>query len=177
MHYRRAKAMGGTYFFTVNLADRTKKYLTDYIDTFRDILNNVKQKHPFILDALVLLPDHLHAIWTLPANDYNYATRWKLIKSNFSRQIPRQEKINNSRIKKGERGIWQRRYWEHQIRDFRDYENHINYIHYNPVKHGYTMNPIDWPYSSIHSHISKGIINSDWGANEDNVSIQSFGER
>ena len=99
---------------------------------------------------MVVLPEHLHAVWTLPKNDNDFAKRWMLIKSNFSRQLPTTERINKSRKTKGERGIWQRRYWEHLIRDEIDYQRHVEYIHYNPVKHGYVDKPTDWKYSTIH---------------------------
>ena len=98
-------------------------------------------------------------------NDADYPTRWRLIKSTFSRALPQSERISTSRRKKGERGIWQRRYWEHLIKDEKDFERHVDYIHYNPVKHGYVQSPVDWPYSSIHRYIHKGIIPSDWAVN------------
>ncbi len=143
MQYRRANITGATYFFTVNLANRKNTLLIDEFDQLRIVINKVKKQHPFKLDALVILPDHLHAIWTLPAHDNDFAKRWMLIKAGFSRCIPDDELINKSRQKKGERGIWQRRYWEHLIRDEDDYEKHVNYIHYNPVKHGYVNAAID----------------------------------
>ena len=155
MKYRRVKVNNASYFFTVNLADRKRSLLVDNIKLLRESIHKVKQKHAFRIDAIVILPDHLHAIWTLPKGDSDYATRWMLIKSHFSRNLPKIEEISNSRIKKCERGIWQRRYWEHLIRDNFDYEQHVNYIHYNPVKHGYVKKPSDWEYSSIHRFISK----------------------
>ena len=115
---------------------------------------------------MVILPDHLHAIWTLPPGDADFAKRWMLIKTAFSRALPKHENINQSRKSKRERGIWQRRYWEHLIRDELDYERHVDYIHYNPVKHGYVDKAVDWPYSSIHRFIKNGIISSDWGVGE-----------
>jgi len=176
MLYRRSDVKGGTYFFTVNLADRKNTLLVDEVNKLKMVINQVKNNHPFKLDALVILPDHLHAIMTLPVNDNNYAKRWMLIKSGFSRLIPKHERINKSRIKKGERGIWQRRYWEHLIRDEDDYEKHVNYIHYNPVKHGYVEKAIDWPYSTIHDYIAKGIISPDWGYQDENLKDMIFGE-
>ena len=137
MRYRRDDTKGGTWFFTVNLAERNKTLLVDKYELLRNVMNKVKQHHPFILDAMVVLPDHIHAMWTLPPGDNDFPTRWGLIKSGFSRLLPKTERINKSRIRKGERGIWQRRYWEHLIRDDADYEKHVDYIHYNPVKHGY----------------------------------------
>ena len=164
MRYRRSDVPGATYFFTVNLADRRKSLLVDYIDVLRDVTRNVKQNHPFNIDAIVIMPDHLHAIWTLPQNDSSFSMRWNLIKSSFSRALPKTERISISRTNKGERGIWQHRFWEHLIRDDNDYERHVEYIHYNPVKHGYVIKPVDWQYSSIHQFVKKGKIVSDWAA-------------
>jgi len=163
MRYRRADIKGGTYFFTVNLADRKNTLLTDEITILRSSFNRVKKRHPFQLDAMVVLPEHLHALLTLPQNDSDFATRWMLIKSGFSRQLPRQEYIDDSRKRKGERGIWQRRYWEHLIRDEKDYAKHFDYIHYNPVKHGYVRQAVDWPYSTIHRYIAEGLLNRNFG--------------
>jgi putative transposase len=137
MQYRRSNTAGGTYFFTVNLQNRQQSLLTNNIDLLRTAIDKVKIAHPFHIDAMVVLPDHLHAIWTLPQGDNDYSKRWQLIKAGFSRGIKNDEYISASRKLKGERGIWQRRYWEHLIRDDADYENHVNYIHFNPVKHGY----------------------------------------
>ncbi|NOQ15249.1 MAG: transposase [Methyloprofundus sp.] len=177
MRYRRADIKGGTYFFTVNLAERQKTLLIDEIDLLRTSINKVKREHPFQLDAMVVLPEHLHAIFTLPVNDNDYATRWMLIKAGFSRYLPKNERINKSRKSKGERGIWQRRYWEHCIYDDRDFENHVNYIHYNPVKHGYVQRAVDWQYSTFHHYISKGILSADWGKAYEESDDVLFGER
>ncbi|HVK95569.1 MAG TPA: transposase [Noviherbaspirillum sp.] len=165
MRYRRATTRGGTYFFTVNLADRSSTLLVDGIDALRDAMRTVQQRHPFHIDAIVVLPDHLHAIWTLPENDAGYPQRWALIKAGFSRQLPGTEQRSASRQRKGERGIWQRRYWEHQIKDDNDFTRHVDYIHINPVKHGYAERPIDWPHSSIHRYVKDRILPSDWAAN------------
>lgn len=175
MRYRRANVKGGTYFFTVNLAQRHLHLLLDHVDILRSAVKTVKQRHPFHIDAFVVLPDHLHAIWTLSADDADFATRWMLIKAGFSRHIIKSECRNASRISKGERGIWQRRYWEHLIRDDDDFERHIDYIHYNPVKHGYVNRAAEWPYSSIHRYIKAGIIASDWGGGSGGEG--SYGER
>lgn len=129
----------------------------------RASMNKVKHKLPFKLDAMVVLPEHLHALMTLPQNDHDFATRWMLIKSGFSRQLPKQERISRSRQTKGERGIWQRRYWEHLIRDENDFARHVDYIHYNPVKHGHVTAAVDWPYSTIHQHIEQGMMDAGWG--------------
>jgi putative transposase len=150
MEYRRAYVKGGCYFFTVNLADRKSDLLVQHIDLLRNAIKIVKENHPFTVNAIVVLPDHLHCIWTLPELDCNYSKRWMLIKRYFSLEISKTENINQARLKKRERGIWQRRFWEHVIRDERDYLNHIEYIHINPIKHGYVKDVKDWPYSSIH---------------------------
>ena len=136
MRYRRAEVAGGTYFFTVNLAERKQTLLLDYVDVLRSVIREVKAKHPFHIDAMVILPDHLHAVWTLPVGDADYPIRWMLIKAGFSRNIPKGERRNASRMTKGERGIWQQRYWKHLIRNDGDYERHVDYVHFNPVKRG-----------------------------------------
>lgn len=174
MQYRRANTANASYFFTVNLAVRKQTLLTENIDLLRQVIQKIKQQHPFKIDAIVILPEHLHTIWTLPENDADYPKRWSLIKANFSRNLPKTERINPSRIAKRERGIWQRRYWEHLIRDELDMQRHIEYIHYNPVKHGYVAQASDWPHSSIHRYIKAGILPNDWGVGE-NVMGQ-FGE-
>jgi putative transposase len=116
MQYRRAKHKGGSYFFTVNLAERKNNLLTDHIDYLRMAIKQVPQKYPFVVEAVVILPDHLHTIWTLPPDDDDFVSRWMLVKAGFSRHLPKGERLSASRAKKGERGIWQRRYWEHLLR-------------------------------------------------------------
>jgi putative transposase len=164
MRYKRIFVKGGTYFFTVNLAERQRTLLTDHADILRSVMRKVKARHPFAIDAIVILPDHIHALWTLPKDDCDYPARWMLIKTGFSRQIPKGESVSRSRMSKGERGIWQRRYWEHLIRDENDFARHTDYIHYNPVKHGYVSRPSDWQFSSIHRYIADGRLNPDWAA-------------
>ena len=162
MRYRRAWVPGGSYFFTVTLADRSQSLLTEHIATLRCSLRGVLQTHPFAIKAMVVLPDHLHCIWQLPEGDVDYPTRLALLKSSFSRQLNRGESISLSRHLKRERGIRQRRYWEHCIRDADDLQRHTDYIHFNPVKHGYAQRPIDWPYSSIHRYVQQGLLPADW---------------
>jgi putative transposase len=174
MQYRRASAKGAAYFFTVNLADRRSALLVRYIDALRNSVKLVRSRHSFEIVAMVVLPDHLHAIWRLPPGDADYPTRWSLIKAGFSRAVPSGERIGASRLRKGERGIWQRRYWEHQIRDDLDMQRHADYIHYNPVKHGYVARAADWEYSTIHRDIQLGIVTPDWGS--DGVADGGFGE-
>ncbi|RDD80085.1 REP-associated tyrosine transposase [Dyella tabacisoli] len=162
MRYRRTLVAGGTYFFTVNLQDRSRDLLIQRIDTLRNAVRLVKRRHPFHIVAWVVLPDHIHAIWTLPSGDADYSTRWSLIKANFSRAVAHNEPVCASRQLKGERGIWQRRFWEHQIRDENDLARHVDYVHINPVKHGYTERAGDWPFSSIHRYIRDGLLAADW---------------
>ena len=135
--------------------------------------------HPFEVNAIVVLPDHLHAIWTLPDGDGDYALRWRLIKTTFSRAQPQLERRSDSRKAKHERGIWQRRYWEHRIRDERDMSAHVDYVHINPLKHGHVSRVRDWPWSSFHSHVRAGVLPADWGDAPDigwDSSLR-FGER
>ncbi|HLQ24482.1 MAG TPA: transposase [Acidiferrobacterales bacterium] len=176
MRYRRANVAGGMYFFTVNLAQRDRTLLTDYADVLRATLRGVKWRYPFHIEAMAILPDHLHAVWTLPAGDADYPLRWSLIKAGFLRHMAKTEQRRPSRLNKGERGNWQRRYWEHMFRDEQDYRTHVDYIHYNPVKHGYATRAADWPYSSIHRYIAAGTMTRDWGAGEPGQDGQ-FGER
>ena len=164
MRYRRTRQPGGTYFFTVNLAERSGSLLTDRIDDLRRIVRNVKRSHPFDILAWVVLPDHLHAIWILPEDDGDCATRWMLIKAGFSRSIPKGERVRASRLAKGERGVWQRRFWEHLIIDDDDLARHVDYVHINPVKHGHAARAADWPYSSIHRYMRAGLVRDDWAA-------------
>jgi putative transposase len=164
MRYRRVKIAGASYFFTVNLANRQSDLLVRQIAVLRDVIRIVKRAHPFVIEAMVVLPEHLHAIWRLPEGDADYPMRWSLIKSGFSRQLEKTEFIRVSRLSKRERGIWQRRYWEHQIRDEWDFERHVDYIHYNPVKHGYVKRPIDWSFSTLHRYVQTGVLPENWAS-------------
>ena len=176
MHYRRSLIAGGTYFFTLNLADRSSDLLVRHMDDLRTVLAQVKQAHPFTLIAMVALPEHLHAIWRLPPNDVDYPMRWSLIKAGFSRRIEKTEHVGASRAAKRERGIWQRRYWEHQIRDESDLARHVDYIHCNPVKHGWVKRPVDWPHSTLHGYIERKMASPDWGV-QTGEEDGGFGER
>lgn len=146
-YYRRWFVPGGTFFFTVNLVRRDARLLTDQVDLLRAAWRDAALRRPFETVAVCVLPDHLHCIWTLPEGDHDYPGRWRRIKSAFSRAMPAGADPDRGR-RKGERGIWQRRYWEHLIRDERDLSAHIDYIHFNPVKHGLVREIDDWPYSS-----------------------------
>jgi REP-associated tyrosine transposase len=174
--YRRSAVPGGSFFFTVNLDDRRTGLLTEHIDLLRAAFRSVRVQHPFTVKAAVILPDHLHTIWTLPKGDADFALRWRLIKSVFSHALPRREAISDSRSSKGERGIWQRRYWEHTIRDQQDFNRHLDYIHFNPVKHGHVARPQDWPYSSLRRWIRVGAYPEAW-AEEPADDDGGFGER
>jgi len=161
--YLRNRTPGGLYFFTVNLAERRgNTLLTDKIAYLREAFRRTFAAHPTVMDAVVVLPDHLHCIWQLPPGDDGYATRWRLIKSHFSRLLEPGERRSASRLRKGERGIWQRRYWEHTIRDERDYARHVDYIHYNPVKHGLVELVSQWPYSTFSRWVRQGVYDQAW---------------
>jgi putative transposase len=162
--YRRNKEPRAVYFFTVTLNDRRSKLLTQNIQQLKESIFTVKERFPFHIIAMVVLPDHLHAIWRLPYGETNYSIRWREIKSAFSRKIPKTENSNKSRQRKNERGIWQRRFWVHTISNEEDLRRHIDYIHYNPVKHGYVKCVSDWPYSTFHAYVKKGIYAHNWGA-------------
>jgi putative transposase len=174
--YRRNFIPGGSFFFTVNLTERKLSLLTDHIELLRAAFRETRQRHPFTIDAIVVLPEHLHTVWTMPKGDANFATRWRLIKSTFSRGLAGGERISPSRIAKGERGIWQRRYWEHTIRSEADLARHIDYIHINPVKHGLVERVGDWGPSSFHHYVKLGVYPSDW-AGDLSQSDHQFGER
>ena len=175
-NYRRNRAAGGCFFFTVNLADRRSPILTENIGALRAAFRYARLGHPFVIDAIVVLPDHLHTIWTLPECDDDFAVRWNLIKGNFSRALPRSEPISNSRKSRRERGIWQRRYWEHTIRSEDDYARHVDYIHFNPVKHGYVDHVVEWPFSSFHRLVQLGVYPASWATAAENATVD-FGER
>jgi putative transposase len=158
-NYRRFRVAGGTYFFTVNLLERRRDLLVRHIDALRAAVRATKQDRPFHIDAWVVLPDHMHTIWTLPEGDEDFSNKWKSIKTRFSQTLPRTERRSAVRVRKGERGIWQRRFWEHVIRDERD-ATHFDYIHFNPVKHGWADKVVDWPFSSFHRYLRSGIYDA-----------------
>jgi len=161
-HYRRCWVPGGTYFFTVNLLERRRRLLVEHIDDLRDAFRQAQAQRPFGLPAWVILPDHLHCVWVLPDGDADIATRWRHIKTRFARAQPAGEWRSCRRIVKGERGIWQRRYWEHVVRDERNLRRCIDYIHFNPVKHGLAARVANWPHSSFHRFVRDGRLPADW---------------
>ncbi|TAK64947.1 transposase [Methylobacter sp.] len=174
--YRRNRLAGGTYFFTVTLRDRKSALLTEQIDLLREAVQRTRLAKPFMIEAWVVLPEHMHTIWTLPPGDSDYSTRWRSIKGYFSHQLAKSTLIPG-RNAKGEYDFWQRRFWEHTIRDESDFSRHVDYIHYNPVKHGYVQRVCDWPHSSFHRFVAKNIYPRDWGGGgNDLVGQYEYGE-
>jgi putative transposase len=162
-NYRRIKLDGGTYFFTINLFNRKTDLLIQHIDTLRQSFKQVRLSYPFKINALVVLPDHIHMVITLPKNDNDFSTRIRLLKRHFSKNITVSDtEQTESRVKRQEKSIWQRRFWEHHIRDDNDYNNHINYCYLNPVKHGLATHVKDWPYSTFHRDVTTGLFQEDW---------------
>ncbi len=166
MEYRRTILLGGTFFFTLITYQRTPIFHDESnIALIGDAIRYVQKQHPFELLAYVYLPDHLHMIWQLPEEDGDYSTRIRLMKSFVSRKIVSRPVVNNqSRIMKGEQEIWQRRYWEHTCKDQGDLNAHVDYIHYNPVKHGYVKSPYLWEHSSFGKCVKDGVYEMDWAA-------------
>ena len=164
MKYRRLYAEGGTYFFTL-VTEKRRPILIENIENLRSAFRHVLKLRPFSIEAIVILPDHLHTIWKLPERDLDFSTRWMLIKKRFSSFMP-QPTLSNNQSKRREKGIWQRRFWEHLIRDDTDFKRHFDYIHYNPVKHGLVSKPIDWEYSSFSNCVREGLYSQDWGNTE-----------
>ncbi|MBM2835809.1 MAG: hypothetical protein HW406_2970 [Candidatus Brocadiaceae bacterium] len=151
----------GWYFFTVVTYNREKILIQpDNLQRLRLSFHHVMTKYPFIMDAVVILPDHIHCIWRLPPDDDDFSTRWKLIKRYFSTGM------NAPLTRRAEKKVWQRRFWEHLLRNEKDCQVHMDYIHYNPVKHGYVQSPYDWPYGSFRRAVKQGLYPADWGAKE-----------
>ncbi|CAN5490222.1 transposase [soil metagenome] len=174
-NYRRAWHPGGTYFFTVNLLQRSDNdLLIRHIDLLREAIRIVRQAHPFAIHGWVVLPEHMHCVIELPPNDDNFALRWRLIKARFSKSIPNREWRSETRVRRGERGIWQRRYWEHLIRDEKDFAAHMDYVHVNPVKHGLVKRVAEWPHSTFHRLVEEGVYPLDWAGNIDET--KAYGE-
>jgi putative transposase len=173
--YRRNRMPGATYFFTVNLFDRRSTLLVEHVVALRAAVREVRRQSPFHIDAWVVLPDHMHCLWTLPEGDDDFPGRWRAIKTTFSKSLPAIEPRSPVMIRRGERGIWQRRYWEHTVRDERDYAAHMDYIHFNPVKHGLADKPGDWPFSTFPRCVRAGLYPADWlgGGSE----LSAAGER
>lgn len=162
-NYLRPHRPGAIWFFTVNLLQRRNNdLLVREIALLRTTVAHVRASHPFHIHAWVVLPDHMHCVLELPPGDADIANRWRLIKQRFSKALPKTERRSAVRQRRGERGIWQRRYWEHLIRDEADYRAHIDYVHTNPVKHGLVARVADWPYSTFHRLVEQGVYPPDW---------------
>lgn len=170
-NYRRSHKTGATWFFTIVTYQR-QAFLThpSIHPLLREAVQKTRQNHPFTIDAWVLLPDHMHCIWTLPDDDKDFSKRWNQLKGTFSRLAKPHlnewlplKASSNSRLKRRESNIWQRRFWEHQIRDDRDFQHHCDYIHYNPVKHGLVDSPKDWSFSTFQRYVQRGEYPENWG--------------
>ena len=180
-NYRRAKAAGGSYFFTV-VTYRRQKFLCDdpVRDALRQAIQETRTTSPFVIDGWVLLPDHLHCIWTLPECDVEFGKRWAMIKRFVSKRcgsiLFHDEWRNDSKRRRNESTVWQRRFWEHMIRDEKDFSQHMDYLHYNPVRHGLVASVKDWPFSTFHRLVEAGIYPEDWGGRGDAQEGEVFGE-
>jgi putative transposase len=162
VRYRRNFVAGGTYFFTATLVDRKSQALVQHIAALREAFRATRNGHPFAVDAVVILPDHLHIVMRLPVGDADFPNRWHLIKRRFTAAVAKAG-VSIPRHPNGEYALWQRRFWEHTIRDDRDYERHVDYIHFNPVKHELVSRVRDWPHSSFHRYVRQGLLPQDWG--------------
>jgi putative transposase len=166
-HYIRSFKPGGTFFFTV-VSDHRRPFLTDMLARYalRCAIEETREKYPFHQDAIVLLPEHIHCIWTLPEEDTDFSLRWKVIKHKFTRiflknggkSLP----VSHSRQLHKKRGLWQRRFWEHTVRNEKEFETLCNYIHYNPVKHGHASCPHIWPFSTFAQFVKNNLYPADW---------------
>lgn len=166
--YRRAWQPGGTYFFTINaLQRRDNDLLVRNIRLLRNVVSTVRRAHPFKIHGWVVLPDHMHCVIELPPEDADFALRWRLIKMGFSKALPKVERLSSVRAERKERGIWQRRYGEHVIRDEADYQAHMDYVHINSVKHGLVKRVVDWPYSTFHRLTAAGVYPIDWAGGKE----------
>ena len=173
-NYLRPEVTGATIFFTVAIAQRGQDLLCREVETLREAVNQTRAARPFEIEAWVVLPDHLHAIWTLPKGDADFSTRWGAIKARFSKSMGRagftppppvgfkNGGVNPALRRKGEVGLWQPRFWDHHIRDQADFDAHMRYCWGNPVKHGFVERAVDWPYSSIHRDIARGMVEPEW---------------
>ena len=165
--YRRYYQRGGCFFFTLVTEGRAPLLCAPKARPLLHVaIQQIRQRWPFTIDAFVLLPDHLHTIWTLPEGDTDYSRRWALIKKTFTQSWlqagGREQLTSDSRRRGHRRGVWQRRFWEHLIRDERDFEKHCDYIHFNPVKHEVASCPHAWPHSTFDRFVCDGHYPRDW---------------
>ncbi|WP_428357793.1 REP-associated tyrosine transposase [Methyloprofundus sp.] len=167
--YRRNYVQGGAYFFTVVTEKRINILNNDKArECLRSAFQHCMKEYPFKIDAMVMLPNHIHAIWTLPDDDFDYSKRWGIIKKQFTQlwlaQGGFEIGISKSKQRYRRRGVWQRRFWEHTLRNQDDYNRHFDYLHYNPIKHGVVRHLSDYPYSSFHRCVEQGIYQENWGS-------------
>jgi len=163
VNYRRDYTSGATYFFTLTLQDRRSTYLTTYSALLGKAFRNVREQYGFNTKAIVVLPDHLHFIWHMAETEHDYSIPIRLIKTQFTKSLLSMA-IPLAKNARGDVNLWQKRFWEHRIRNEEDLQKHVDYVHYNPVKHGYVNKAVDWSYSSIHFYIKNGILKPDWGS-------------
>ncbi|MFC3908901.1 transposase [Legionella dresdenensis] len=176
VNYRRNFLPGGMFFFTATLHNRKSTLLVDKIELLKEAIHMVKTEYPFQIRAYVVLPEHMHMIWQLPPRDSNYSLRWQKIKTRFSKAVCKTE-MPVFKSQHNECILWQRRFWEHTIRDEKDFENHVHYIHYNPIKHGLVSSLHQWPHSSFHHYVRFGQLPYNWSGNGvENVNAFGFGE-
>ena len=174
-NYRRILTDGGTYFFTVVTNERIPLFSNSQdVELLQRIIADTQKRYPFEQQAYCILPNHIHCIWKLPEGDHDYSIRWQVIKALVTRKLGSKANlegpISESRKRKRERGIWQRRFWEHTIRDDEDLARDIHYIHFNPIKHGLVKKLSDWRWSSFHDYVKEGYYDEDWGDLEpDNI--------
>lgn len=173
--YRRSRIANAPYFLTMTLRDRRSSLLVDHIALLREAFRDVRQRQPFETLAIVVLPEHLHWLCALPENDADFSTRVRLIKRGFTVRLLAAG-LALRRDARGEYRLWQRRFWEHTIRDDEDLRRHVDYIHYNPVKHGLVVAVRDWPHSSFHRFVRRGLLNADWGGAAVTAPEGGFGE-
>ncbi|MGR8979787.1 MAG: REP-associated tyrosine transposase [Gammaproteobacteria bacterium] len=167
--YRRAFNPGGVYFFTVVTYQRRPIFsVQENVELLREAFHHVRASRPFTVDGIVVLPDHLHCIWRLPEGDADFSGRWREIKKYVSKRI------GGEGCRTREKDVWQRRFWEHGIRNEDDWRRHIDYIHYNPVRHGLTLTPAQWPYSSFHKSVTKGWYPENWGGTDEPETIRGM---
>ena len=170
-NYRRAHVPGGTYFFTLKTERNAPIFRDpDAVKWLGSILREANENWPVVTKAMVLLPDHLHVLWSLPPGDDRYSMRWGWIKKEFTKRYLAsggiEQPISDSKQRQRRRGVWQRKFWEHTIEDEDDFQAHFDYIHWNPVKHGYVRCPADWPYSSFHRWVKAGVYEQHWGCGD-----------
>ncbi|MGF0336955.1 transposase [Ectopseudomonas toyotomiensis] len=163
-NYRRARDAGACYFFTL-VSHQRLPVLTDapLRAALRRAIERVRLHRPFVIEAWVLLPDHLHCLWRMPQGDADFGARWSMIKRLTSQAVAVPGTVSLSRSLRRESGLWQRRFWEHRIRDEDDYQRHLDYLHFNPVRHGLVPRVADWPWSSFHRLVKEGVYPADWG--------------